>query len=149
MTIRERLADAELLWDAGRREGALFSVLTAVTAAARDVAPPGAKDGEAFRAFVAHDPFMRTQVEHRGQLVPLDHLLWKWLRCEVAHRGGLPVDIKMFAPDGERDTRSVQAGGAPLFCVRLSDGWYWWLRSLVEDWANAALVRTGSHPAAY
>ncbi len=33
------------------------------------------------------------QVEHRGKLVTVEQLMWKWLRCELAHRSAPPRDL--------------------------------------------------------
>lgn len=76
----------------GRREGALFSVLVAITAAAREE-DSNRRDGDAFRTFLAAHHTWSISVEHRGQQVTVDQLTWKWLRCELAHQAGLPVDI--------------------------------------------------------
>jgi hypothetical protein len=47
VSIRDRLVDADVLWTAGRREGALFSALVAVTAIGRHKYPR-LPDGQAF-----------------------------------------------------------------------------------------------------
>jgi hypothetical protein len=72
--------------------------------------------------------------------------MWKWLRCEFAHRGALPVDVQLFATDDAPDDLRIQAGGAPEYCVRLSDGWYWWLRQLIESWARKTMEETDAAP---
>lgn len=136
MSIDERLRDADVLWTGGRREGALLSILVAITGAARVSYPDAKGDGDAFRRFLADRHTWTTKIEHRGKLVDFDQLMWKWLRCELAHTGSLPVDVQFFPEDDDPDDLRIQAGGAPGYCVRLSDGWYWWLRRLVEDWRD-------------
>jgi hypothetical protein len=69
------MIDAEVLWTAGRREGALLCVLVAVSAAAR-IENPGMGDGAAFRAFLANRHTWNISVEHRSQQVSVDQLLW-------------------------------------------------------------------------
>lgn len=131
MSIQDRLDDADVLWTRGRREGALLSLLIAATAAARDQ-HPNLKDGEAFRAFLADRHSWSIGIEHRGRQVSFDQLMWKWLRCELAHRASLPNDVQLYVTDDDPDDLRIQAGGAPDYCVRLSDGWYWWLRRHLE-----------------
>jgi len=48
MGIVDRVQDAELPWEAGRREGALMSALVAFAATARRVRPEPVKDRDAF-----------------------------------------------------------------------------------------------------
>ena len=48
VTVRERLEDAALLWQHGRKHGAWIQVLIATAATARRRFP-GLKDGEAFK----------------------------------------------------------------------------------------------------
>lgn len=132
MSIQERMVDADLLWAAGRREGALLTILIAVTAAARHD-HPDRRDGDAFRTFLSERHSWSISVEHRGRQVDIDQLMWKWLRCELAHRAALPIDVEFGDFDGEPDELHVQAGGPPGYRVRLSDGWYHWLRRLLDE----------------
>lgn len=132
MTIHERLADADVLWAAGRSEGALLSVLVAVTAIAREVHPQ-CGDGDAFRRFLAARHRWSISVEHRGRQVSVDQLMWKWLRCELAHRATLPIDIQFGEANEDPDQLWIQAGGAPGYRVRLSTGWYQWLRRIAGE----------------
>ena len=131
MSIADRLADGDVLWTHGRREGALLSVLVAITAAAREDYP-NRGDGDAFRTFLATHHTWFISVEHRGEQVTVDQLMWKWLRCEIAHRAGLPVDIQVADPAEDSDNLWIRAGGAPEFVVRLSAAWYPWLRSTLD-----------------
>lgn len=137
MSIQDRLEDADVLWTRGRREGALLNLLIAVTAAARNERPD-IKDGDAFRTFIADRHSWSIAIEHRGQLISIEQLLWKWLRCELAHRASLPEDVQLYVVDDDPDDLRIQAGGAPDYCVRLSDGWYWWLRRHLEALPAAA-----------
>jgi len=90
MSIEDRLADADLLWKNGRREGALLSVLVAVAATARKTFPEITGDRASFEAFMKTTHGWTIGVEYRGQVVDLDHLFYKWLRCERAANSSTP-----------------------------------------------------------
>lgn len=62
------------------------------------------------------------------------------MRCELAHRASFPEDVQLYVVDDDLEDLRIQAGGAPDYCVRLSDGWYWWLRRYLE--ALPAVART-------
>ena len=47
--------------------------------------------------------------------------LYKWLRCELVHEAGLPIDIQFEVDDARRGLR---AGGAPAFTLLLTTGWF-------------------------
>lgn len=129
MTIHKRLADADVLWAAGRREGALLRVLVAVTAIAR-AEHPQCGDGD---AFLAARHRWSISVEHRGRQVSVDQLMWKWRRCELAHRATLPIDIQVGEANEDPDQLWIRAGGPPGYRVRLSTGWYHWLRRIASE----------------
>ena len=137
MSVGERLIDADALWAAGRREGALLSILVAVSAAARIEHPSTFRqhgDGAAFRAFLGARHSWNISVEHRGQQVSVDQLMWKWLRCELAHEATMPFDVQLYDPDENPDALYVRAGGAPDYCVLLSASWYRWLHKILNEW---------------
>jgi hypothetical protein len=54
--------------------------------------------------------------------VPIERLLWKWLRCELVHDAGLPVDIES-TPVVAVGEMSARAGGAPNYELQLSEAW--------------------------
>lgn len=131
MSIAERLEDADLLWRSGRREGALLSVLVAVSATARRTFP-SVGDREAFVQFLKTAHGWSMGVEHRGELVDIDLMFYKWLRCELVHAGGLPRDIRFDDSFTEPGACGVRAGGKPEFTVLLSPGWYHFLVDAVR-----------------
>jgi hypothetical protein len=140
MSIRARLDDAVLLWRSGRREGAFLSVLVAVAATSRLRHGKGVTDRNAFEQFVASAHPVRLSVEFRGELHPIEHIFYKWLRCELVHEGGLPIDIE-FMPVSEPGGLSVRAGGAPNFVLLLSEAWFEHLvAAVVAAPENAALL---------
>lgn len=132
MSIVDRLADADLLWQHNRREGALLVVLIAVAATARRSFPGLENDRAAFEAFMRTTHDWTIAVEHRGEAVDMDHLFYKWLRCELVHTGSLPSDLRI--DDSFPDPRAcgVRAGGEPDHTVLLSPGWYPFLASAVR-----------------
>lgn len=124
MSIRERIEDALFLWENDRLEGALLSALVAVASTSRLRFPDrsAVSDREAFERFVCAAHTVRLSVEYRGEVHPIEHILYKWLRCELVHEGSVPVDIE-FMLDDHPGALSVRAGGAPEFVLKLSRGW--------------------------
>src|SRR5689334_9376605 len=106
--VYARIEDAGVLADAGRFEGALLMLLVAIAATSRKRYPVGTKslkkpsekmgDGEAFKTFL-RDEIWRLVREHddaikfRGQEIPIEDFLYKFLRCELVHEGRLPTDL--------------------------------------------------------
>ena len=130
MSASSRLADARLLWEQGRKEGAFLSLLVALAATARRRFPDF-KDREAFERFIASSYPMILSVEYRGHVEPVEHILYKWFRCELVHEGGLPFDIAIMK-DTEPHVLSVRAGGGPKFVLKLSESWFWHLFAAVD-----------------
>ena len=122
MSLRARIQDAVMLWENGRREGAFLSALIAVAATSRRryLDRQAVRDREAFERFLTDAISVRLSVEYRGECHAIEHVLYKWLRCELVHEGGLPVNIEFLADDG----LSVRAGGAPEYVLKISRGWF-------------------------
>jgi len=120
--IRDRIEDALLLWESDRKDGAFLSALIAVAATAQK-RYPNQKDGDRFRQFLKDEHTVRISVEYRGECHPVEHVLYKWLRCNLVHEGGLPPDIE-FMTDDQPGTMSVRAGGAPEYVFKISHGWF-------------------------
>jgi hypothetical protein len=121
--LRERVDDALVLWNGGRREGAFLIALIAVAARARRDSPPPIPDRESFERFIRAHFSVRISVEFRGQLEPLERIFYKWLRCELVHDGGLPVDVSFTKSSGDGEL-SVRAGGAPDYVLLVSPSWF-------------------------
>lgn len=123
MSIRNRIEDALLLWENDHLEGAFLNVLVAVAATARRRYPDrnNVSDRESFERFLRDSHRIRLSIEYRDECHPVEHIFYKWLRCELVHEGGLPIDIK-FMPDAEPGTISVRAGGAPDYVLKISHG---------------------------
>lgn len=128
MSICKRIADAQLLFQNGRHEGAFLSALVAVAATARREDPDRRmKDRECFEAFLNKKKLPIKQIEFRGKLNTIPHILYKWFRCELVHEGGLPIDVEFI----ESEALSIRAGGAPSHVLKISYGWFYWLLEAV------------------
>lgn len=125
MSAEDRLVDAQRLWAAGRREGALLLVMVALAASARR-SHPGATDRDSFVTFLKSHHAWTISVEFRGDQWDLDALFYKWLRCQLVHEAGLPVDIRI---DNSLTGLEVRAGGAPEFLLLIAPGWFDYLAS--------------------
>ena len=134
MSIRARVEDAIALYAAGRPEGALLSVLVAVAATSRRRRPmhtpsarkPGKEmgDGETFEAFLGEEMInvcrvRNFNVQSRGKMHRLEHVFYRWLRCELAHAATLPRDV-MFRTEPST-SRSIQIDTTTG--IALSHGW--------------------------
>ena len=129
MSAEDRLKDAELLWAYGRREGALLSIMIAVAASARS-AHPALKDQDAFVTFLKSRHTWTISVEYQGKHWELDQLFYKWLRCELVHKAGLPVDIRI---DDTLKGLEVRAGGAPAYVLLIAPDWFDFLASAANS----------------
>lgn len=114
MSVKERLEDAQLLYQANRAQGALLSVLVAVAATARKRRPQTRtrpiSDSRAFRSFVGEEmlaitagAFQNWDVKFRGKEMALEQFLYKFLRCELAHEARLPTDVRFFPAERTGD----------------------------------------------
>lgn len=121
MSIRSRIDDAIMLRNAGRFEGAFLSVLVAVAATARrECKDRQMTDADCFKVFLSKSVAGRLSAEFRGECHSVCHIFYKWLRCELVHEGGIPVDIEFL----DRPGCWIRAGGAPSFKLQLSYDWF-------------------------
>lgn len=135
MSIRARIEDCMVLLAAERPHGALLSLLVAAAATSRrrypDPTPsrrkPGKamRDGEAFETFL-HDEMPKIcrvqnyNIRFRGVSHRLEHVLYKWLRCELVHAATLLTDVRII-PDPEPGTTRL---GIDATGISLSVGWF-------------------------
>jgi hypothetical protein len=111
MGIRERIVDAHLLWQKGRREGALLMILVAIAATSRKKFPDRRRvsDKKPFTSLVSAKmvelsgkvnwiPTLKWSIEFRGVQCPFEDFLYEFLRCELAHAATLPSDIVFRVP---------------------------------------------------
>lgn len=120
--VRRRLEDAQLLWQLGRRESAFILALVSVSAAARLTAP-GLGDRAAFEAFLASRTRIRLSLEYQGQLLTMESILYKLLRCQLIHEAGMASDVEFMDHPNDQDL-IARAGGAPEYILQLSPGWF-------------------------
>lgn len=147
MSIRDLVTDAESLRRAGRWEGAFALALISVGATSKR-AFPEKSDRQAFEDFLQYGWFKRMQIEFRGELHPINHVFYKWFRCELVHVGSLPVDVE-FIPDPEPGVLRVRAGGAPHHVLQVSYGWFDELiRTVVLAEVNRDLFDRSAQPIA-
>lgn len=99
-----------------------MGIFATVTRARVDFPEP-MSEGEAFQRFIESRFRIRLSVEHLGNQWPIERVFYKWFRCEIVHKGGLPMDIK-FKDDAEPGELSVRAGGAPAYELLVSPGWF-------------------------
>ena len=120
--IRERIDDALLLWENGRHEGALLCALVAFEATARKrYQRIGAR--ERFERYWAQAHLGVVGAEYRGQCLRIEHILYKWLRCQLVHEAQLPPDLQ-FTQESEPNVMSIRAGGAPEYVLKIGHGWF-------------------------
>jgi hypothetical protein len=99
MSVKDRLIDAQILYSNGRKEGALLSVLVAISATARKRYPRMIKnDGDSFQSFLSEElpriiRIGQFNIKYRNEMVRLEQLLYSYIRCNLAHEAVLPQDI--------------------------------------------------------
>ena len=89
-------------------------------------------------------------VEYRGECQEIEHIFYKWLRCQLVHEGDLPVDLE-FTPEDEPNTMSLRAGGAPEYILKIGHGWFHEIvRCVVNTLENKGVfANTGSAKSTY
>lgn len=109
MTIANRIAKAEDDYRKGDFENALLQVLVATAATSRKRYPTR-PDWDAFETFV-RDEFGRglgdnitlrgvLKVFIGGKMETIEHILYKFLRCELIHTGSVPAVFTFVPGDG-------------------------------------------------
>jgi len=131
----------------------VFAVV-AVAATARKEFPTG-RDRESFEAFARRIRPYRLSIYYRGQLRPIEQILYKWIRCVLVHEADWPVDIE-FVPDPAPGLSTVRAAGLSEDVLQISESWFHDLIFLVrkaavnyddfKDSANVASPTTKSSP---
>jgi hypothetical protein len=150
MSVRDRLEDAILLWENGRKQGAWIQVLIAAAATSKQRFP-AMNDGDAFRAFIGE--VLPTIVTGIGPAVPggikvvmnadsakpmpLNQMLYKHLRCNLLHEAVMSAEVCL-SESREVDGKLVAEirGGSPL---TIPDFWVMHLaKAVAEAPENAA-----------
>ncbi len=122
MSVRERIYDAKVLWEAGRLEGAVIQVLIAVAATVRKRCPLPMKDREAYKRFILEElekitygPKYNVGFFFRGEHgIPIEEIIYHIIRCPLVHEGQLPIDIVFTQPEpGDGMPFGIAPGGVP------------------------------------
>lgn len=134
MSIRKRLEDAQFLFANERFDGALLSVLVGIAATSRKRRPVPTKDRVAFESFLGEEMIVVTgggvanyNVMFREEMMPLQKLLYKFVRNELAHEGKLPKDVKFVDGEPGRVSLEVQPEA-----ITLSKSWMEGLMKCVQ-----------------
>lgn len=110
-----RLNEACFLYSNGAYEGALLSTLVAIGGASRIRFPRGTKsqtnpkkemsDSEAFVAWLDEE-FDKRRLPHAvmwgGVKTNTNQIIYKWLRCSLAHAAQLPFEIILDTPKNKK-----------------------------------------------
>ncbi len=113
MSIRDRIEDSKLLFDAGKLEGALISILIAVAGTSRKRYPAKAmKDREAFVKFLVDERSklsggQEVNISFRGVPITLENLLYKLVRSSLVHEAALDEHISFEYGDFLVDKRGT------------------------------------------
>lgn len=139
MSIRARFEDAIVLLRGGRHDGALLSALVALAATSRLRFPRGTqslvgagvmRDAEAFETLF-RDMFSRrsplrtsgsVRIAFRGELVEIERIFYRYLRCNLVHEAELPADIEIVFEQATDPHLMFQAA-APGGSLRLGLNW--------------------------
>ena len=125
MSITNRLVDAKLLYDGGRHEGALLSVLVAVAGSSRRRFPQGTKslskpskdmgDREAFVIFMGEEMKRvgACSVLFDGKCNSAESIFYEWLRCWLAHAAELPEQVVFHAGRSPCEASICRDAGPP------------------------------------
>lgn len=150
MSIRERLEDAQLLWNNGRIHGAWIQVLVAAAATSRFRFPRPMTDREAFTAFIrevtptildGRTPAIAGGIsvnfyEHvRGDGASLDHIIYAHLRCNLVHEAVLADEVRLCKSrivDGQL-VAELQGVGTPQLPLTIPDFWVIHLAKAVAE----------------
>jgi hypothetical protein len=114
MSVRDRIEDSKLLFNAGKLEGALISVLLAVAATSRKRYPktPEMGDRAAFEQFLKDERAMITggkevEIDFCGKALSLEHILYKFVRNCLIHEAELDDHISFDYGDFLLDKRGT------------------------------------------
>ncbi|RIK80546.1 MAG: hypothetical protein DCC68_10840 [Planctomycetota bacterium] len=114
MSVRDRIDDSQLLFQAGRLEGALISILLAVAATSRKRYPKstGLKDREAFEQFLIDErekitAGIQVRIEFNGEYQTLETILYRFVRNTLVHEATLDEHVSFEYGDFLLDKRGT------------------------------------------
>jgi hypothetical protein len=137
MSIKERIKDADILFNLGRKEGALVLILAAVAGTSRKRYPKDKfKDDDAFKKFVSEEMSKyapgwkkdtNVKIKIQGRKLWMPHELYKFVRCELFHEAELPDFISF---KGENGFNVTVLNNEQLI---ISDSIFHYLKKIVID----------------
>ena len=106
MSVKDRLLDAQFLWDHGRKESAFVLVLIAFAATSKKRYPRPIRDPDSFKRFAADvmgtitgGPKYNVKFPFDGKdEVWLGDILYTHLRCQLVHEAEMPPSIVFTEP---------------------------------------------------
>jgi hypothetical protein len=114
MSVRDRIEDSKLLFNAGRLEGALISALIAVAATSRKRYPDRSSIGDrrAFERFLEDErPTLsggkEVRIELNGEHHTLENILYRFIRSYLVHEGELEEHVSFEYGDFLFDKRGT------------------------------------------
>jgi len=121
MSIKSRVEDAIVMWNAGRKEGAWVFALIAAAATSRKRYPRPIKDNESFKAFIQDITmtlvYGKPASEKRPMVIfgdkPLADIIYQDMRCKLLHEGEIEGTVVLDAcklVDGSM-TGTMRVGG--------------------------------------
>jgi hypothetical protein len=145
MSIKQQVDDAQFLHKNGRHLGSLTLLLIAVGGSSRRVFPadtpsrtptksrPNMGDAEAYKLFLdsrLRDMRISISLPYGGKQVDIVTVLYKYMRCALAHQSELPNDIEFSRSEKEteRNQWTLNIEGHRLV---LSHGWIALLTDLI------------------
>jgi hypothetical protein len=132
--IYERIKDALILWNEKSIDGACISILIAVAATARKRYPRSIlkKDKDAYQKFILDEMGIITGGPDKGvkfyfngnYKVPLERILYEFLRCKLIHEGALPTEFDFTEPVIENG-KKYNVLNLHGLVVGIPIGWIW------------------------
>jgi hypothetical protein len=114
MSVRDRIEDSKLLFNAGRLEGALISVLLAAAATSRKRYPDRKtmRDRAAFEQFLTDERpkvlgGLEVNIEFGGEMLRFESLLYRFVRSSLVHESQLEDSISFDYGDFLLDKRGT------------------------------------------
>lgn len=141
MSISDRIEDGRVLWENGRKEGALAMILIAAAATSRIRYPrPQYGDREAFKSFIRDELPTITetqseslQVPFLGQKQSLEDILYVHLRCSLVHEAAVPEWIEFTEPEYKKGEKWNILFLRPDEGLGLPEGWVLNLAKAVRE----------------
>ncbi|MBX2851706.1 MAG: hypothetical protein KTR15_08180 [Phycisphaeraceae bacterium] len=144
MSIKDRIEDARFMYQNGRKDAALLSILVAIAATSRKRYPREliGRDGDAFTKFLKEELLVVSGGSAKNfyfkvpgsdirkypdSMMPLENIFYEVVRCNLVHEEVIPTNVQ-FISDGNPGW-SIEITDDKL---ELSDSWIGGLDKVVE-----------------